>query len=289
MTTVTFHDYMDFANNLRSEYGYSPDSLFGGGKKVKYANIPFAFDIETTSTYQGEKCNENKRAFMYIWQFGYQSPNEAFCFTYGRDWLSFVTLVHEISDILKLDNEHRICIYVHNLAFEFSFIQKLFDWDNVFFRDFRKPIYALVHGVEFRCSMMLSGGKSLKTVGDELLRPVAKQVGDLDYLQVRSESTPLTETEMEYCRADIVIILEYIREKIENEGHISTLPLTNTGYVRRHMRDCCFRKQEALYRGHKETDPVSGFVPCCKRGIQWRSNTRESVPCKCHTTRCRFL
>ena len=39
-------------------------------KNIEYFNIPAAFDIEVTSFYDGERLPENKRALMYVWQFG---------------------------------------------------------------------------------------------------------------------------------------------------------------------------------------------------------------------------
>lgn len=206
---------------------------------IEYYNIPSAFDIETSSFYDyGEK-----RSCMYIWQFGiYDSV------LVGRTWEEFQLLLSMVSKILSLDNERRIIVYVHNLAYEFQFIRKHFNWDKVFFLDERKPVYALTNGIEFRCSLKLAGGKSLFNVGKDLLKyKCRKMIGDLDYSILRTPLTPLTPDELKYCENDIRVLLCYIQEKIESDGDITKIPLTNTGYVRNYSRKNCFKK----WRGYR--------------------------------------
>ena len=89
--------------------------------------------------------------------------------------------------------------------------------------------------------------------------PVQKMVGDLDYNLVRHSGTKLTNTEIEYCLNDIRVVMSYIQEKIENDGNIIELPLTNTGYVRKFTRQYCM--------GDFEKDPEVGR----KRGMEYRA------------------
>ena len=67
-------------------------------------------------------------------------------------------------------------------------------------------------------------------------------VGDLDYSKVRHSKTPLTKKEYGYCENDIRVLLSYIREKIEHDGDITKIPLTNTGYVRNYCRKACYKR-----------------------------------------------
>ena len=211
----------------------------GSAKGVKYYNIPCAFDIETTSFFrqsenegQPEKC-----AIMYIWMFSIYG----YCII-GRTWEDFQKLMYSLSLKLKTDNNNRLLIYVHSLAFDFSFFRKWLEWDNVFASKSRSPIYALTKtGIEFRCSYMLSGYK-LETIAEKHLQKyhVLKMVGDLDYDLVRHNSTPLTDKELKYCLNDVKVIVAYIQEKIENENGIHNIPLTKTSYVRRYCRNMCF-------------------------------------------------
>ena len=110
-------------------------------KKIKYYNIPSSFDIETTSFYEGDE----KRAIMYEWTFGLNG-----LVIIGRYWDEFMELINNISSLLRLSQEKRLLVYVHNLAFEFQFICKRFSWLKIFATDERKPLYALSdYGIEF--------------------------------------------------------------------------------------------------------------------------------------------
>ena len=202
-------------------------------KRCEYYNIPAAFDIEVSSFYEGE----NKRALMYIWQFGIYNY-----VTTGRTWNEFVLLCNALKYLLSLSNKRRLVVYVHNLPYEFQFMRKRFKWEEVFILSDRKPVYCNAYGIEFRCSLKLAGGKSLESVGDELQQyKIKKLVGNLDYNVLRTPLTPLTEAELAYCENDIRVLLCYIQEKIEQDGSIINIPLTNTGYVRNYCRRECYK------------------------------------------------
>lgn len=199
-------------------------------KKVIYYNCPIAFDTETTSFMRGEE----KAACMYIWMVAVKDV----C-VYGRKWEEFQELIYNMQVELGLNKDTRIIIYVHNLSFDFQFICKRFEWDNVFAIKDRKVIYCLTEGVEFRCSYLLSG-LSLEKVGENLTRyKRGKKVGQLNYGLIRHSETPLTESEIEYCVYDVFVITAYIQECIEKDGNIIRIPLTVTGYVRNYCRNKC--------------------------------------------------
>ena len=201
--------------------------------KIFYYNCPASFDIETSSFYNEDG---EKRACMYIWQMGFNGT-----VIYGRTWEEWFKCLDQLVDYLALNETRRLIIYVHNLGYEFQFIRKYFDWDKVFAIKQRRPVYALCRGLEFRCSLFLSN-YSLEYIGKNLLYkyPVKKLVGDLDYSKVRHSKTPLTEQELAYCINDVKVVMSYIQEKIEQDGDITKIPLTNTGYVRNYCRKECF-------------------------------------------------
>ena len=211
---------------------------------VTYYNIPAAFDIETSSFYDGDPEEpENKRAIMYMWQFGIGG-----CVTIGRTWDEYIMLMLSLTAILKLNKEKRLAVYVHNLSYEFGFMHKRFNWDEVFILESRKPTIALNGGIEYRDMLKLSGGKKLANIANDLQKyKVKKMVGDLDYSKVRHSKTPITDKEMKYGENDIRVCLCYIQEKIEQDGGIAKIPMTNTGYVRRYCRNKC-RKRWIKYR-----------------------------------------
>ena len=205
-------------------------------KGVKLCNLPFSFDIETTSFDRENNGKTEKLATMYIWQFGVNGY-----IILGRFWSEFVEMIKTISNVLQLNENKRIIVYIHNLSFEFQFIRKMFDWINVFSIEERRPLYALsVDGVEFRCSYLLSG-YNLATVAKNLVKyKIKKLVGDLDYNLKRHSQTPLNENEIAYCVNDVKIVMLYIKEYLENVRNIHSIPLTKTGGVRKFCRKECF-------------------------------------------------
>lgn len=203
--------------------------------KVEYANAACSFDTETTST----KVNSQKVAFTYFWQFAL--TDRFYC--YGRTWEEFRTLINYISSRISLNPEHALICYVHNLSFEFQFMRKWFEWNSVFAVKDRTPIKAMTEqGVEFRDSYILSG-LPLKLVAENLTsHKIEKLVGDLDYNLIRTDVTRVTEKELGYMLNDVVILIYYIAEQIQLYGNISKIPLTNTGRVRRAVKEKAFDK-----------------------------------------------
>ena len=227
-------------------------------KRVSYYNVPAAFDIEVSSFYRGKE----KHATMYIWQFGILN-----WVTYGRTWEEFIGFMGVLSQVLGLSEDLKLMVYVHNLAYEFQFLRKLVKWDKIFLLDERKPVYADWGGFEFRCSLKLSS-KSLKKVGEDLVKyKEYKHEGDLDYQLIRFHSTPLTPKELGYCEADIRVLLAYIQEKIETDGSICYIPLTNTGYVRNYCRKECFKNYKSYRRLMEELTLDADEYKQLKRGF----------------------
>ena len=219
-------------------------------KKVEYYNVSSSFDIETSSFYDGEKLPQNKRAIMYIWQFGIGD-----LVTYGRTWKEFKVFLDILSAVLELTSDRRLLVFVHNLPYEWQFMRKHFQWDKVFLLEDRKPVSARMGGIEFRCSLKLSGGKSLANVGRDLVyHKINKKTGDLDYNKIRTPLTPLTDLELGYCEYDIRVLNAYIDEKIQMDGDVTRIPLTNTGYVRDYCRKACFRAAEEISRVNGDFD-----------------------------------
>ena len=225
----------------------SDDDLIGNNKGDRVYNIPVAFDIETSSFYrdlngdtytyeQVQKLDNpkiEKVAIMYIWQLGINGAVIT-----GRTWDEFISVINRISERLELTKNKRLIIYVHNLSYEFQFIRNRFSWYKIFSIDKRKPLYAITDTfIEFRCSYLLSG-YSLANVSKQLMRyKVAKMTGDLDYSLIRHKTTPLTTAELGYCINDVRVVMNYIRELIEDNKGIHRLPLTKTGFVRQYCRN----------------------------------------------------
>ena len=234
-------------------FAVNEKNFTGNNKGEKVLNVPVAFDIETTSFYRdidgnaysyerysklgGKATKMEKCSTMYVWQFGING----YCIM-GRTWDEFVMMMKQASLLLNLCDKRKMVVYVHNLSYEFQFIRALFEWDNVFSIDLRKPIYARTKDfIEFRCSYLLSG-YSLSKLGEQLHHYECKKlVGDLDYSMMRHTGTPLTKQEIGYCINDIKVVMCYIQELIEQYGFITRLPVTKTGFVRKYCRALCLR------------------------------------------------
>lgn len=235
----------------------------GRSAKCKYFNVSSAFDIEASSWYE---C-DSKRACMYIWQLGVGGQ----CII-GRTWKELKKVLKRLKEHLGFNIEQRIIIYVHNLSYEYQFIRKLFKFVEVFELDDRKPVKATTaDGIEFRCSYMLSGKSLEKTAEDLLTYKISKAVGMLDYKKIRHSKTKLTDEELLYCINDIKVVMSYIQEKIEQDGDITKIPLTNTGYVRRFCKEKCFGKGDERLkysRFIRRLTLTQDIYDMCKRAFQ---------------------
>ena len=220
-------------------------------KKVTYYELVTSFDIESTSTI----VDGQKVAFMYIWQFAFENT-----LVYGRTWQEYQDFTNKLSQMLKLDNQHRLIVYVHNLAFEFQFMRKYFDWKSVFATDTRNPIKAVTdQGIEYKDSYILAG-LNLDHVAKNLHKhKIKKLVGYLDYDQVRTYKTPLTNEELAYCANDIIIVVDYIHEQIDEYGSITNIPLTNTGRVRRYTKDKCYYNGKK-HKGNNQYNRYRNYI-----------------------------
>ena len=215
-------------NILSNNYQISKKQGRRGQKATTYAEVICTFDIETTSMI----VNDRKVAFMYIWQMYYNGH-----IIVGRTWDEFFIVIDTLA---RFYAPHILPIYVHNLGFEFSFMQHLFLWDEVFCTGPRTPVRAKTDNIEFRDSLALSGLPLSK-----LPTKTKKLVGDLDYSLVRHADTPLTDKEYEYCYNDVIVLAEYIEDKLKDNGDtMATVPMTRTGYVRRDVRQTMIKANE---------------------------------------------
>ena len=224
-------------------YGHAVDIK---GKRKRYDNTIYTFDIETTSFLilnneqipatkylELSKKDQEQCIFMsnmYIWMFGING-----IVYYGRTW-------EELKGFLiRLENWGTDCkkyVFVHNLAYEFQFLRNIFNIKNVFARKSRKPIKFELEdfNIEFRCSYMMSNC-SLEKLADVYKLDVKKLVGNLDYSLMRNSKTELTEKELAYCENDCLVVYKYIEKELETYETMKSLPLTSTGHVRKELKN----------------------------------------------------
>ena len=208
-------------------------------KNIEYIELPCSFDIETSSFYNK---NNEKTAIMYIWQLQIKENT-----IIGRTWKEFFDVLQILQRIFKISSKRILTVYVHNLSFEFQFMRKWFEWKKVFAIKRRTPISALTNdGILFKCSYILSG-LSLEKVAENLTKhKIQKLVGDLDYSKIRHSETEIKKSEMPYMVNDVRIVAAYIWELMEKEGNITKIPLTATGFVRRHCKEILTKNKKYL-------------------------------------------
>ena len=236
---------------------------------VEYANVRCSLDIENSFFYVdkitgevftqkyfkelgklegGSKIQKNflnhvdKRGVTYAIMFGF----EGYC-TLFREWPEFVEFMDNITKILELSTSKIIPCYVHNLSWEFQWLRRYFSWSSIFARKVREPMKALTtSGIEFRCSYVLSGMSLDMTAKNLTKHKINKKVGDLDYDLLYSPKSVLDEKALSYCIYDVLIVMAYIDEEIEQWGDITKIPMTCTGKVRKHFKKKCIDKYAYL-------------------------------------------
>lgn len=212
-------------------------------EKTGYFNLPITFDIETSNIRNNEKSlKENKdvyEGFMYHWQICIEE--KVFV---GRTWNELQELINKIKDKFELDKKHKLVCYIHNLSFEFQFLTSFFDISNVFATAKHKVLKCLLDDcIELRCSYYLSNMNLAKFIENTPNAHYQKAKGDLDFRVVRTPKTKLNYLELGYCYNDVRGLYEAILFLLK-EDNLKTIPLTNTGYVRRDCRNA-MRKNKA--------------------------------------------
>ena len=206
-----------------------------------YCDDIMCFDIEVTSSWINEKgeivlYTPGKSAdywndlvplsLCYVWQFSFND-----CVFYGRELRDFVEVLKDIPPQLK------VVIFVHNLSYEFHFLDNIFTWDKVFARTPHKPMKCTVKefpNVEFRCTYMLTR-LSLDSWGKSI--GYHKATGTVDYNVMRTPFTPLDDAMLNYCEKDCLVMYNGLLVYRKQYGHIRSIPLTQTGTVRRVVKE----------------------------------------------------
>lgn len=211
--------------------------------KHEVMNVYCAFDIETSTVWMDpDHSLYNVHSFMYVWQFQIEQYTVK-----GRTWeeyFKWLEVLRLALDRIKGENNLAVppllIIWVHNLAYEFTFLSGLYPFtdEECFFRDVRKPIYCRMFDCfEYRCSYIQSNLS---------LSALCKQTGvkqklsgqKYDYNKLRFPWTPLTDFEQDYTTTDVESLVEAMRIRVQRGGDtLVTVPLTSTGYVRRECKE----------------------------------------------------
>ena len=184
-----------------------------------------AYDPEISS----EDYNEMylPGAVVYIWMIGINDT-----VLYGRE----LDELPECLEALRIHATGKPTVYIHNASYDFQFLRNVLHITDVFARTVRKPMKFEANDIEFRCSYMLTR-LSLDSWGKNLDLEFKKQKGLLDYNVLRSPLTPLDEDQLKYCEYDILTMYAGLKKYLSKYKEIPKIPLTQTGEVRKVVRD----------------------------------------------------
>ena len=222
------------------QYNFEIVKAKSGSERYEFVceNI-FLFDTETTSDFIDEnghvftfdyddpkKAQDSvKHSVCYLWQFGIDEHTRYI----GRELTDFVLLLKKLQRYCPYIKS----CYIHNLAFDFCFLQNVINFSDVFARKSRHPMRAKSkdYNMIFKCSYVLMN-LSLESWAKALKLPVQKHVGQLDYKKLRTPLTPLTADEIDYSLADLDVMYYGLKKLKEQYGALYKIPMTHTGKVR---------------------------------------------------------
>ena len=145
---------------------------------------------------------------------------------YGRELKEFKRFFNYLD---KKMCKHKWHLWIHNLAFEYQFLQEIFKFKNKFFTEARKPLYVKYKHCLFRCSYRLTN-LSLAKWGKNL--GIEKLTGALDYHDMYSPKSKLSQDNLAYCETDVYIMYKGILQYKDMYKHIEYIPTTQTGIPR---------------------------------------------------------
>lgn len=224
--------------------------------KLKRKGQLFAYEMMTvdteTTTLQNMHGIEGVYAFPYLYQLRFGGINFL-----ARDDLQFIALIAAVEEELAAANINMVC-YIHNASFEWAFFKTLLDIDaeTVFALKSRRIGYFQTKRgmIIFRCSYILSNMTLEKFAENYCDSSMRKDKELIDYEIARYPWTPLEESTLYYSLMDVIVLEAAILSIMRMEGdNLKTVPMTNTGYVRRDARKACLGENT---KKHDMQDPA---------------------------------
>lgn len=210
-------------------------------------------DIETTTISAGTEYNSGDQAYAlpYLYQV-YIAGCTAF-FRYDGEFSEFYKWLDNTLHSKNLT----LPVYVHNLSFEYHFFKSRFpiDFESVFALQSRRigKFESALHGLVFRCSYLLSNMSLEKFTENYCTDEFRKDKDLIDYEILRFPWSALDNEILYYSGMDVIALYHAVKNIIEKESdNLKTVPMTNTGYVRRVCRDACLGKNTKHWRTENE-------------------------------------
>lgn len=202
-------------------------------KKITYYEDYICLDTETSHNHN----LDNLVAWVYQWAFTYQNT-----IVYGRTPTQLMQSLRKIIEVNNADAEHQIMVFVHNLPYDFAYLQQYlideFGTDYKILAVANHKVFSVVFnsGLTLRCTYKLSN-KSLDKWAKDLGTKHCKLTGAIDYNTIRYQDTPLYKNDWKYMFYDVIVLNECITKQMQDyNDNLLSLPLTSTSYVRREIK-----------------------------------------------------
>ena len=247
---IMAYEYQDLAKleNL-VDYGVSISEFYRRRSKPPVLSDFATFDIETSTIPECSKYNPDiwPYAVPYLYQF----------YLFGRVWILRTDgeFEHFLETLQMLCEKHNftLVVYVHNLSYEYQFLRSRIpiDFATVFALQSRRigKFTAMNGYLEFRCSYLLSNMSLEKFTENYCSETYRKDKELIDYEVIRWPWDQLSNEILYYSAMDVITLYHAVVTLRDREHDtIKTIPLTNTGYVRRHCRDACLGENYKDYK-----------------------------------------
>lgn len=213
-----------------------PAVLPGNKKRRPILAEAIYLDTETSHDYNPD----TGEGYTWVYQWAFRWCRQL---SIGRTVTELLEQLEKIDQVNHLTRDGIGCvIYIHNASYDLSYLmpflkQKYGKFDRILATSPHKIITLEVGPWEFRCSFRLAN-RSLYKWGKDLGIKHGKKKGLIDYDVVRYPDTKLTRRDWIYQIYDVIALEECVLKELETEGDtLRSVPLTSTGYVRRHGRE----------------------------------------------------
>lgn len=200
------------------------------GKQRTYIKDFMTMDIETSTIGRG-----TDHAIAFTYSIAVYLCDRCFLF---RTWRDYKWFIDELDVKLSLTKYSRLVCYVHNLPYEFQFMRNFMHIDEVFATQPRKVVKCYNRGIEYRCSYKLTNmGLARFTASIPNIKHGKLSGADFDYYKLRTPTTTLLPSELDYIYNDVAGLYEALDFTIKHDDYnIATIPNTSTGFVRNELR-----------------------------------------------------
>lgn len=207
------------------------------GTKHKKPLLAEAVYLDTETSHNYDQATGEGLTWIYQWAFRWCRQ-----LCVGRTPSELMDALDRIDRANGLTDQGIQCvIYIHNSSYDLSYLMPYFKQR---YGDFGKIIATAPHKIIsfeagpwiVRCSYRLAN-RSLYKWGKDLAIRHGKKKGLIDYDVLRYPDSKLTRKDWVYQIYDVLALEECVlKEMAMEKDNLRTIPLTSTGYVRRHAR-----------------------------------------------------